>query len=76
VTVLLLKVNQAHYGPGQALRTLGVFPEFLDNRRMKVERMKAVSIGRLYPPGETMILISVGGGVDRRAIVRAEVLDQ
>jgi hypothetical protein len=36
-------------------------PRFLDNQHMKVVRLSALSTGRLYPPGNTLVLISIGG---------------
>jgi hypothetical protein len=37
---------------------LGI-PEFLDNRHMKVASLSAQCTSHLYPPGDTLILISV-----------------
>ena len=39
---------------------------------MKVERLSALATGHIYSPGLFLVLISVRGCIDPRAIVRAE----
>ena len=51
-------------------------PRFPDNWHMKVVRSSAALIGRLYPQNIFLVLISVRGWVDPRALLRPEGLCQ
>jgi hypothetical protein len=66
-------IMKSHYRPGQALWVPGgEAPRFHDNRLMKVVRLSAKRTGRLCPQKVFLVLISVRGSVDPRAIVRPE----
>ena len=66
--------NQSLYRPWgfQEVET----PIFQDSRHKKMVRLSALGTGRLYAPGDTLVLISVRGCVDPRAIVRPKGLCQ
>jgi hypothetical protein len=69
------KVTVSLYMPGQAPRAPGG-SGFSDNQHMKVVRLSALRTGRLYPQGRFLVLSSVRGWVDPRAIVQPEGLSQ
>jgi len=69
-----VKLKQSHYRPGgfQEAET----PRLEDNRHMKAVRLSALGIGRLYLQDIFLVLISVRGWVNPRAIVRPQGLCQ
>ena len=67
------KVNQSRYRSGQAQRVLRKlrFPDFVITAQ-DGGRLSALRTGCLYPQEMFLVLISVRGWVDPRAIVRSE----
>jgi hypothetical protein len=64
-------VKQSHCTPGVAQKFR--FPYFV-TKAQDGGRLSALHTGRLYPQEIILVLISVGGWVDPRAIVRSEGL--
>jgi hypothetical protein len=69
------KVKESHYRPGLWFKDVEA-PRFQNNRHMKVARLSALSTGRFYPQEIFLVLISVRGRVDPRAIVLPDGLCQ
>ena len=72
-----LKVKQPRYRSGVAQRVPGKlrFPDFMTTA-LDGDRLSALRTGRLYPQEMLLVLISVRGWVDLRAIVRSGGLCQ
>jgi ribonuclease I len=73
--MITVKIKESH--PGQALEFQEVeAPRFQNNGHMKVVRLSALCTGHLYLQEIFLVLISVRGCVNSRAIVRPEGLCQ
>ena len=51
-------------------------PRFLDNRDLKIIKLSALRTGRLYPPGDTLVLLRVRSSVDPTAVMRPDGLSE
>jgi hypothetical protein len=73
-TGIKVKVKQSRYRPGVAQRVLESEGSQISWQWHRMVVRSALGTGRLYPPKIHLVLISVRGWVDSRAVVRPEGL--
>ena len=70
-----VKVNVLLFRPRKGCRSLRLRGH-LDKRHMKVARLSALRIGRLYPRMDPLLFISIGGKILTKAVVQPGGLSQ
>ena len=73
---LVLQVNQSHYRPGVVQRFPRSYGSQISWRHRMPVSLSALGTVRFYPQEMFLVLISIGGWVDPRTIVRLEGLCQ